>query len=42
MRLKTALRPEQVGAKPEEATYAEYLRQKASASGGRAFRLALW
>jgi predicted ATPase len=25
-----------------EATYAEYRRQKASASGGRAFRLPLW
>jgi tetratricopeptide (TPR) repeat protein len=29
-------------AKRAEATYAEYRRQKASASGGRAFRLALW
>jgi hypothetical protein len=25
-----------------EATYAEYRRQKASASGGRGFRLPLW
>ena len=25
-----------------EATYAEYCRQKASASGGREFRLPLW
>jgi hypothetical protein len=25
-----------------EATYAEYRRQKASASGGRRFRLPLW
>jgi hypothetical protein len=28
--------------KRAEATYAEYCRQKASASGGRGFRLALW
>jgi serine/threonine protein kinase len=28
--------------KRAEATYAEYRRQKASASGGRGFRLALW
>ena len=28
--------------KRAEATYAEYLRQKASASGGRGFRLPLW
>jgi len=29
-------------AKRAEATYAEYLRQKANASGGRGFRLTLW
>ena len=29
-------------AKRVEATYAEYHRQKASASGGRGFRLPLW
>jgi tetratricopeptide (TPR) repeat protein len=29
-------------AKRAEATYAEYLRQKANASGGRGFRLPLW
>ena len=29
-------------AKRAEATYAEYRRQKASASGGRGFRLPLW
>ena len=29
-------------AKRAEATYAEYRRQKASASGGRGFRLSLW
>jgi hypothetical protein len=28
--------------KRAEATYAEYLRQKASGSGGRGLRLALW
>ena len=28
--------------KRAEATYAEYRRQKASASGGRGFRLPLW
>jgi hypothetical protein len=28
--------------KRAEATYGEYRRQKASASGGRGFRLALW
>ena len=28
--------------KRAEATYAEYRRQKASASGGRGFRLSLW
>ena len=28
--------------KRAEATYAEYLRQKANASGGRGFRLPLW
>jgi hypothetical protein len=28
--------------KRAEGTYAEYRRQKASASGGRGFRLALW
>ena len=28
--------------KRAEATYAEYRRQKASGSGGRAFRLTLW
>jgi hypothetical protein len=29
-------------AKRAEATYAEYCRQKASASGGRGIRLSLW
>jgi hypothetical protein len=29
-------------AKRAEATYAEYRRQKASAAGGRGFRLPLW
>jgi hypothetical protein len=29
-------------AKRAEATYAEYRRQKANASGGRGYRLALW
>src|SRR5262249_11966322 len=29
-------------AKRAEATYAQYRRQKASASGGRSFRLPLW
>jgi hypothetical protein len=28
--------------KRAEATYAQYCRQKASASGGRGFRLPLW
>ena len=41
--IKTATEQKSVSLqKRAEATYAEYRRQKASASGGRRFRLPLW